>query len=161
MKGQEFIKWTFLTLALVTLLSLVTPLAFANIWMRNVVYLLTVILSFFFARQAKNRFLKAVVAWLPLLFFVYLVFSVFVFSFANRISDDWRTAWISHRRAGHKEVYVSEQILDVGALGYARRTVQVTPVTSLFNWITKADTSALKDDWVRVNEDYNPYNLKY
>lgn len=161
MKVQKAIRWLFLILLTVTLLTLVTPLTFTNVWLRNAVYLLTIILSLVVARQVKGRFLRITIAWLPLVVFTFLTFSTFTFSFANRISDDWRTSWISHRQVKHKDIYIGEQMLDVGALGYTRRTVKVIPVTSLFRWVTKADTSSLDNNWIQVNEDYSPYGLKY
>ena len=69
----------------------------------------------------------------------------------------WRTAWISHRK-GSK--YVAGQMLDIGARGYAKRTVEVIPVTPLCEWITKIDTTTLDNTWTRTVEGYNPYNLK-
>ena len=161
MKVQKVTRWTFFILLAVTLLTLLTPLAFTNVWVRNAAYLFTVAFSFAVARQLKHRFLKVAIAWLPLAGFLVLIFSALAFSYANRISDDWRTAWISHRQVEHKETYIGEQMLDVGALGYARRTVKVVPLTPLFRWVTKANTNRLSNHWIRVNEDYNPYSLKY
>jgi hypothetical protein len=161
MKVQKATRWTVLILLTVTLLTLLTPLAFTNVWLRNAFYQLTVVFSFVVARQLKQRLLKVAIAWLSLICFLVLLFSAFAFSYANRISDDWRTGWISHRQMKHKDIYIGEQMLDVGALGYARRTVKLVPVTSLFMWVTKADTNRLNNDWIRVNEDYNRYSLKY
>jgi hypothetical protein len=161
MKVGSFIKSAFFISITVIILTLVTPLAFTNVWLRNAVYLLTVVLSFVVARQLNSKLLKAAVAWLPLIVFLILIFGAFAFSFANRVSDDWRTSRITYREAKHKGTYIGEQILDVGALGYARRAVKVVPASPLFRWITKADTTNLGKGWVRVNEDYNPYNLKY
>lgn len=76
---------------------------------------------------------------------------------ADRRTDTWRTAWISHRK-GPK--YVAGQMLDVGGRGYARRTVIVTPVTPLFKWTTNIDTTILDNTWTRTDEGYNPYKLK-
>ena len=161
MKVQVVIRLAFLILLTVALLTLITPLAFTNVWIRNVAYLITIVLSFLVARQVKRRFLRSVIAGVPFFVFAFLTFSTFIFSFADRVSDDWRTAWISHRQKNHKNIYIGEQMLDVGALGYDRRTVRVIPVTLLFRWVTKADTSGLGNNWIRVNEHYNPYGLKY
>lgn len=161
MNVTRAIRWAFVVSFIVILLTLVTPLAFTNVWLRNAVYLLTVVLSFFVARQLRRSLLKAVITWLPITVFTFLILNAFAFSFANRISDDWRTSWVSHRKLKHKEIYIGEQMLDVGALGYARRTVKVVPVTPLFRWVTRVDTSSLNGNWIRVNEGYNPYNLKY
>jgi hypothetical protein len=161
MNVARVIRWIFLALLIVTLLTLATPLAFTNLWLRNAVYILTVVLSFFVARQLNRSLLKTVITWLPISGFAFLILNTFAFSFTNRITDDWRTSWISHRQLKHKEIYIGEQMLDVGALGYARRTVKVVPVTPLFRWVTRVDTSSLDGNWISVNEGYNPYNLKY
>src|SRR4051794_23920134 len=105
MKVQKATRWTFLILLTVTLLTLLTPFTFTNVWLRNAVYLSTVAFSFVVARQLKHRLLKVAIAWLPLTGFLVLLFSAFAFSYANRISDDWRTAWISHRQVKHKDIY--------------------------------------------------------
>lgn len=161
MKVQKIIRWIFLVLLTLTLLTLLTPLSFTDVWLRNTDFLLTVIFSFFVAKQVHNRTLRVIIGWLPLFVLVFLIFSASAFSYANRIGDDWRTSSISHRQLKHKEIYICEQMLDVGALGYARRTVKVAPVTPLFKWITKVDTSRLDGNWISVKESYNPYNLKY
>jgi amino acid transporter len=160
MKIQRIISLIFFILCLLSLLTLSTALTFANIWIRNVVYLLVVILAFVVARDIKSRFLKNAVKWLPVVVFSFLVITSLA-SFAYPVSGDWKTVWISHRDKNQPNIYIGGQMLNVGARGYADRIVKVTPITPLLNWITPVDTTDLSKDWVRVNEDFNPFNWKY
>ncbi len=77
------------------------------------------------------------------------------------MSGGWKTVWISHRNINQPATYIGGQMLDIGARGYADRVVRVTPITPLLNWVTPIDTTALDKDWMQVNEDLNPFNLKY
>jgi hypothetical protein len=160
MKIQGVIRLTFFILCLLAILTLFTALAFANIWIRNVVYLLVVILAFVVSKDIKNSFLKNALRWLPLVVFTILVITS-IASFANHVSGGWKTVWISHRDKNQPNIYIGGQMLDIGARGYADRIVKVTPITPLLNWVTPVDTTNLNKDWVRVNEDFNPFNWKY
>ena len=64
------------------------------------------------------------------------------------------------QKENHPGTYIAGQMLDVGGLGYANRTVKIVPVTPLFNWVTLIDAAKLDNSWVPVNEVYNPYHLK-
>jgi hypothetical protein len=52
-------------------------------------------------------------------------------------------------------------MLDIGARGYTDRIVKITPITPVLNWVTPVDTTGLDDSWLRINEDFNPFNWKY
>jgi hypothetical protein len=160
MKIQRLIRLTFFIFCLLSILTLSTPLAFANIWIRNAVYLLVVILAFSVARDINSSVLKNALRWLPLVVFSFLVITSFA-SFANHVSGGWKTVWISHKDKNQPNIYIGGQMLDIGARGYTDRIVKVTPLTPLLNWVTPVDTINLKKDWVRVNEDFNPFNWKY
>ena len=62
----------------------------------------------------------------------------------------WRTAWISHRKGLR---YVAGQMLDIGARGYGKRIVEVFPVTPLFEWTIKIDTTTLDNTWIKRLKD--------
>jgi hypothetical protein len=49
---------------------------------------------------------------------------------------------------------------DVGSFGYARRTVTIVPLTSLFVWVTNASDSVDSKEWKKVDEHYNPFDWK-
>lgn len=145
----------FVFLAFSTL-SVFSPFTFTNVWVRNYCYMGTVILSLIIGLQMKAAIHKYLLIYLPFFFFLALYILSFN-SFADRRTDMWRTSFISHRKGSS---YMGEQMLNAGARGYARRTVKVISLAPLCQWVTKADTLNLDKSWIRVNEDYNPYELK-
>lgn len=156
MRIERYLIIVLIILIGISILSIFTPLTFTNVWLRNVWYLLTVLLSVVAGFRTKKGWLKYILIFLPAIFLLGLFLLNFG-SLADRITDKWRTAWISHRK-GSK--YIGGQTLDIGARGYARRTVVVYPLTPLFEWTTAIDTATLDSTWIRTDEYLNPYNLK-
>jgi energy-coupling factor transporter transmembrane protein EcfT len=150
----------FLICLLLTILTLATNVAFQYYWLAHIIYCLTILLSFIVAGYIKNKDGKAGLKFLSLLFLFFIISQSFIFPGLLNIGD-WRTVSVSHRQVNHPGIYIGQQMLDVGARGYKRRMVQVTPVIPLLNWITPADTTRLSNKWMRVRESYNPFNWKY
>ncbi len=50
---------------------------------------------------------------------------------------------------------------DNGVLGYNRRIVEVTKLTSFLKIIESVDTSKTELPWIKVNKDINELELKY
>lgn len=107
----------------------------------------------------KTGNLKYAITCLPLFCFLVLFGLSSVNSLADRRTDKWRTSWISHRKENSK-IYIAGQVLDIGGRGYARRTVKIVPLTPVFDWINKIDTTTLDKSWIKTFEVYNPYHLK-
>ena len=162
MQIKRVIIWVFVLFLALTILTLTTPLAFKNHLLRNIIYFLTVLLSFIVAKEFKNKYLRNVIRLLPLATILFIIISSLIFDpFANNITNDWKTVSISYRKINHSDTYIGQQMLDIGGLGYRRRIVKVIPITPFLNWITPIDTNKLSGNWVRVNEDYSPFNWKY
>lgn len=159
MKLDKILLNIFIVFTCISILSIVTPLSFANIWIRNGWYLMTILLSIIVGLRMKNWRFRHLITWIPLSFFLTLICLSYINSLADRRTDKWRTSWISHRKE-NSQIYIGEQVLDIGARGYARRVVKVVPMSPLFDWVTKIDTTTLDKTWIRVFEGYNPYNLK-
>jgi hypothetical protein len=69
----------------------------------------------------------------------------------------WKTQSILFRNEKNLSITISEQIWDVGTLGYDRnntRIVKLRPVLKYLNQVTPVDTGSLdKTEWIFVNED--------
>ena len=151
----------FLFFLLLSILILFTPLTLKYNWLTNCIYFLTIILSFFVGGLIKNKRAKVFITYFPLLGFLFILFTSFLFSpLGNQFTSGWKTSWIEYRNVKHPENYIAQQMMDVGARGYKRRFVKVVPLIPLFSWTTIADTSALGNNWIKVNEDLNPFDLK-
>ena len=159
---QKIILWVFIFFLILSLLSIFTPLTFNYFWLTYTVYVITVLLSFFVASTITNKSLRAAIKTLPALFFI----SIFLLSFlsnplGNTYTSGWKTAWIGYRNIKDPNIYIAQQMMDIGARGYARRTVKVMPVFPFVSWITVvSDSSVPGTDWKKVDEDLNPFNLK-
>ena len=138
----------------VSLLSIFTSLTFSNVWIRNLWYLITGVLSIFVARMRQKSW--KYIMYLPLVFF-FLLYLLSYAGMSNRRTDKWQTSFISHRNGSR---YVAQQMLDIGARGYARRVVIIHPIISLFELNTTVDTTTLDSSWKRSSDYFNPYNLK-
>jgi hypothetical protein len=105
MESKKVIKLTYFIISLQSFLTFSTPLAFEDIWTSNVVYLPMVILAFFVAREIKNRFLKNVLKWLPILVFCFFVVKSFT-AFTYPVTSGWKTVWISHRDKNQPKIFI-------------------------------------------------------
>jgi hypothetical protein len=80
-----------------------------------------------------------------------------MFSLLIQTFGGWRTQSILFRNEKNLNITISEQIWDVGALGYDRnntRIVKLRPVLKYLNQVTPVDTGSLdKTEWIFVNED--------
>ena len=120
----------------------------------------TLLLSFFLVKEIQHRSLKRILIFLQVTVIVLTVFFYFVINPSFNERGSWETVWITHRLKEDPKIYVAQQMLDIGARGYARRIVKVIPLTPLFAWVTPFDTTTLNGSWTKVNEDYNPFNWK-
>jgi hypothetical protein len=161
MSPGKLIPWIFILILTLTVLSLTTPLTFKSYIVRNIIYFLTILLSFVVAKNLKNKYLRNITRLVPITTILIVTFySLFFIPFANTVANGWKTVSISHRKINHSDIYVGQQMFDIGGLGYKRRIVKVVPVTPFLNWITAIDTNKLNDNWVKVNESYNPFHWK-
>jgi Ca2+/Na+ antiporter len=152
---QKLGKIILLLMIGVSLLSIFTSLTFSNVWIRNLWYLVTGMLSIFVAGRMRQKSWKYIM-YLPLVFF-FLLYLLSYAGMSNRRTDKWQTSWISHRNGSR---YVAHQMLDIGARGYSKRVVIIHPIISLFELNTAVDTAILDSSWKRMSEYFNPYNLK-
>jgi len=80
-----------------------------------------------------------------------------MFSLLIQTFGGWRTQSILFRNKKNVNITISEQIWDVGALGYDRnstRIVKLKPVLRYLNQVVLIDTAQLnKTDWIFVNEE--------
>ena len=140
----------------VTLMSLFTPLTFTSLWVRNTWYVLTILAFLYLGAGVENRYLRYLISYSLLIFFS-ILYVLTLTNFTNRSVNKWQTVSITHRK-GSK--FVALQMLDIGALGYKRQTVIVTPLTRMFEWSRKIDTSKLNQSWSRTDEQFNPFSWK-
>ena len=74
----------------------------------------------------------------------------------------WRTQEILYQNAHISSKKVEFQMQDKGALGYNKRTVEVTYLTSLFTISRPVNSNTAKSlEWIRVDKDVNELRLKY
>ena len=92
------------------------------------------------------------------------VFAVLVFilgyAFFPRWGSGWETQTITHRKINNSDIRIEFQMEDIGAFGYNRRTVEVKPLTPLFQLIKEAPQNLSETEWKEVNEDINELGLK-
>jgi hypothetical protein len=158
---KKIVLWVFLFLFTLCLLILFTPLTLNYFWLTNCVYILTLLFSFFAATVVTNIFFKNIVKIIPSLIFIFfLLFSWISSPLGNKFTNGWHTVWIEYRLIKHPDIYIAQQMLDAGGLGYKRRVVKVTPIITLLSWITVIDTTTIGSDWKKMNEDLNPFNSK-
>ncbi len=77
-------------------------------------------------------------------------------------SSSWQTQTIlyQNRHLGFKKVEF--QMQDIGALGYNKRTVEVTYLTNLFMIVKPIEKYIDKRvEWERIDNEINELNLKY
>lgn len=142
---------------LITGITTFTSLTFEYSWLRNGIYLLTTV----FLVAATGYITSNNVRLLTRLFIVGLTVSIVLIlgSETRGINGTWKTTSIYYRK-DNSNMYIAQQMLDIGARGYARRVVLVEPVTPIFSRIMSIDTTKLVGDWRRVNEDRNPFDWK-
>lgn len=82
--------------------------------------------------------------------FIGTIFIMFSFGFGAWV--DWE---LVYENKENPTVTIKEQIWDIGALGYGgRRTVKLTPILGLWNWVEQIDTATLdKAKWTLVQKE--------
>lgn len=78
----------------------------------------------------------------------------------NKFTGGWRTTSVEYRNNKQPNIYIAQQLLGMGGLGYNKRVAKVISVLPLVSWVTITDTYHLDKDWQKVNEELNPFNLK-
>jgi uncharacterized membrane protein len=137
------------------------PIEFSDIKYRNTFYdinfyavpvaiLLTLAGTLKNSDEAKRKILKV---WLTIfasglsipLLFAYILTLGF---------GAWTDLRVKFRKSENEDIRIVEQMYDIGAFGYAgQRTVKTIPLTPLFNYIIKVDTTELdRSDWIFVKE---------
>lgn len=71
----------------------------------------------------------------------------------------WTNETILYRNKDNKNITITRQIFDVGALGYqGHRIAELTPVLKYFQTVKEVDTAQIdKSQWIFVNEE----NLRF
>lgn len=99
---------------------------------------------------------------------LFLVIVVAIISFAAGITaytkyspgGKWRTQAILFENKYNPEIRIEFQMQDVGALGYNRRIVLISPQAESYS-IEYIDTGKVdKGEWIFVNKDINELGLK-
>jgi hypothetical protein len=76
-------------------------------------------------------------------------------------SGAWCTQEVLYKNKHLSFKKVEFQMLDVGALGYKKRTVEVMYITPLFMITSQTSNDIDKlEEWIKVNEDVNELKLK-
>ncbi|MGF2412633.1 MAG: hypothetical protein ACQUYJ_09910, partial [Ferruginibacter sp.] len=138
---KKIILWLFLICFILSLLSIFTPLTFNYFWLTNTVYFLTVFLSFFAANSITNKTIKLVIQFLPpaILLFILITSAIFT-PMGNKFTSGWRTTSVEYRNNKQPNIYIAQQLLDMGGLGYNKRVAKVISVLPLISWVTITDT---------------------
>ena len=77
-------------------------------------------------------------------------------------SGSWKTQKIIYQNRHLNFKKVEFQMQDVGALGYNKRTVEVTYLTNLFMIVSPVDSHIDKRvEWVKIDKEINELGLKF
>ncbi|MBS2214053.1 hypothetical protein KEM09_21790 [Carboxylicivirga mesophila] len=76
-------------------------------------------------------------------------------------NGDWKTQTILYENGQFEFKTIEFQMQDKGALGYNRRIVEVTKLTSFLSIIEPVDTSSTELPWIKVDKEINELGLKY
>ena len=76
----------------------------------------------------------------------------------TRISSAWKTQYIYYQNKFDSSKKVEYQMMDIGAFGYRRRTVEVNYITEWF-FISK-EVGIYNSDWKKVTIEVNELKLK-
>ena len=77
-------------------------------------------------------------------------------------SSAWRTQKILYQNGHLNNKRVEFQMQDVGALGYNKRTVEVTYLTGLFMIVEPVENNiGERVEWVKVDKEVNELGLKF
>ena len=74
-------------------------------------------------------------------------------------ATSWKTQTIIYQNKFDDSKKVEFQMLDIGALGYQRRIVEVNYITDWF-FISKEE-GIYNSDWKKINKEVNELELKY
>nr|WP_299343174.1 hypothetical protein [Allomuricauda sp.] len=110
----------------------------------------------FFQRKNKNDAEKVFSV-----VFSFALIVLFLFSNITSWGGAYKTQFITHRSKSNPNYRIEFQMMDVGALGYRKRTVEVKDLTFLFKWVTRVDEEMIDlNKWAEVDEYVNELNLK-
>ena len=113
----------------------------------------SILFSFLSLKTVKLKILFSI---LPIIvFFQILNFGILRTVF---ISSAWKTQTIIYQNKFDKSKKVKFQMLDIGAFGYIRRTIEVNYFTDWF-YTTKKE-SIYNSDWIKVDKEVNELGLK-
>ncbi len=127
---------------------------------KSFVYYGIIVFSFFsilfsFLSYEKLKF-KILFSILPILAFIEILnFGILQTIFC---SSSWKTQTINYQNTLDESKKVEFQMLDKGAFGYRRRTVEVNYITNWF-FISK-EKGIYNSDWKKVNLEVNELGLK-
>ena len=80
----------------------------------------------------------------------------------NFSSGSWKTQKEIYKNEHLNHKKVEFQMQDVGALGYNKRTVEVTYITDLFMIVSPVKNDIDKRvEWVKINKEINELGLKF
>lgn len=69
----------------------------------------------------------------------------------------WVDEQIIYENKANPNVTIKKQLWDIGAFGYGgQRTVKLTPILEIWNWVEEIDTTEIqKDNWILVEREEN------
>jgi hypothetical protein len=113
----------------------------------------SILFSFFSFEKIRTKF---ILSFLPTIAIIQILsFGVVRTIF---VSSAWKTQSVIYQNQFDSSKKVEFQMLDIGAFGYRKRTVEVNYITNWF-FISK-EKSIYNSDWKKVNLEVNELGLK-
>ncbi len=159
-KSIAILLW--LVVCIFVFLTLMTSLEFVNENVRLIAtFVFTSSLPLILRIGIKNSVLKR-----SLFVAFAFLFLVTVFVFRWDIAMNWgggfKTQELLYTSKGNPSQSIEFQMKDLGAFGYARRTVEIEPCCFFFRKVRLVDEEKVdKTQWKYIGKDVNELGLKY
>lgn len=103
---------------------------------------------------------KSKILFLILSIFLLLALSVLFFNPTGYLRSSYKTQTIIYRSKRNPNIRIEFQMQDIGAFGYKRRIVKISP-GYFFDSVQDIDLIDFDTlEWMKVNEDVNELKLK-
>lgn len=153
------IPWSFFAIAV--LITWFTNLEFNDRWLELLsIFIFTTGFPFVFFLNTSNSFTRKS---LLISSFVLLGMTAMILRFQEffYFGDGYKTQTVMYRLKSNPETRVEFQMEDVGAFGYNRRTVEITPCFYFFSRLREVDENAVYPaKWRYVDEEVNEIGFK-
>jgi len=143
--------------SLLFLLSLMIQLEFSSPTIRNIAFLLT--LSGFALLILKISKIEISEKVNRIVFISSLIIGGFIITWFDW-TGAWKTQTIIYNHGHFKFKTIEFQMQDKGALGYNRRTVEVTNLAGFLKIVEPIDTASVGLPWIKVDKDINELKLR-